>query len=106
MQETRANSRLSESDADRKVPPQVKLLVVESSGDQDAPGGAWAAIARVVFGTQFLAIADQVVVSGTSLLSTVLVGRFTVPSELGIYSTALPISWFTLAIQDALMLLP
>ncbi|MGA2494106.1 MAG: hypothetical protein ABSF67_14335 [Roseiarcus sp.] len=53
-----------------------------------------------------LALADQAVVSGASLLSTVAVGRWTLPSELGIYTIALSVSGSLLAVQDALILLP
>jgi hypothetical protein len=73
-----------ENDADRRASPQLKLHVVESSSSQDAERvGAWTAIVRIVFGTHFLALADQAIVSGTSVLSTVLVGRWAVPSQLG-----------------------
>jgi O-antigen/teichoic acid export membrane protein len=67
---------------------------------------AWAAITRIIFGTHALALADQAVVSGTSLLSTVLVGRFTQPSQLGIYVIGLSVLGFVLAVQDALILTP
>jgi O-antigen/teichoic acid export membrane protein len=108
MQKTEATGWPLESDADRKAPaPWLKLHVAESLGDEEAKrGGASSAFARVVFGTHFLALADQAVVSGTSLLSTVLVGRFTVPSQLGIYTIALSVLGSLLAVQDALILLP
>jgi O-antigen/teichoic acid export membrane protein len=108
MQKTEATGWPLQSDADRKAAaPRLKLHVAESSGDEEAkPGGAWAAFTRVVFGTHFLALADQAVVSGTSLLSTVLVGRFTAPSQLGIYTIALSVLGSLLAVQDALILLP
>jgi O-antigen/teichoic acid export membrane protein len=108
MQKTGATGWPPESDADRNAPPpRLKLYVTEQSGDEEAKrGGAWAALTRVVFGTHFLALADQAVVSGTTLLSTVLVGRFTVPSQLGIYTIALSVLGSLLAVQDALILLP
>lgn len=108
MPKTEATGWPLEIDADRKAPaPQLKLHVAESSGDQGAKrGGPWAALMRVVFGTHFLALADQAVVSGTSLLSTVLVGRWTVPSELGVYTIGLSVLGSLLAVQDALILLP
>jgi O-antigen/teichoic acid export membrane protein len=109
MQKTGATGWPLEGDADRKAPqPRLKLHVAESSGsDEEAKrGGAWATLTRVIFGTHFLALADQAVVSGASLLSTVLVGRFTVPSELGIYTIALSVLGSLLAAQDALVLLP
>ncbi|WP_456660573.1 hypothetical protein [Bradyrhizobium sp. JR3.5] len=60
----------------------------------------------IIFGTHALALADQAVVSGTSLMSTVLVGRFTQPSQLGIYAIGLSVLGFVLAVQDALILMP
>jgi O-antigen/teichoic acid export membrane protein len=96
-----------ERDEDRKAPPQLELTVVESAGDQDTRrGGAWAAMTRFLFGTHFLALADQAVVSGTSFLSTVLVGRWTVPGQLRVYTIGLSILGLVFAIQDALILLP
>ncbi|WGS18496.1 MULTISPECIES: hypothetical protein [unclassified Bradyrhizobium] len=65
-----------------------------------------AAITRVIFGTHALALADQAVVSGTSPLSTVLVGRYTQPSQLGIYTIGLSILGSVLAVRDALILMP
>src|SRR5260370_36685151 len=108
MQKTGATGWPLESDADREAPPpRLKLHVAESSGDEEAKrGGAWAALTRVIFGTHFLALADQAVVSGSSLLSTVVIGRFTVPNQLGIYTIALSILGSLLAVQDALILLP
>jgi O-antigen/teichoic acid export membrane protein len=108
MQKTGATGWPLESGADRKAPPpRLELHVAEQSGDQGVKrGGPWTAVMRVVFGTHFLALADQAVVSGTSLLSTVLVGRFTVPSELGVYTIGLSILGSVLAVQDALILLP
>jgi O-antigen/teichoic acid export membrane protein len=95
-----------EDNAERKAPP-LKLHVAESSGDEDAVRGVvLAATPSFVFRTQFLALADQAIVSGTSLLSTVVVGRFTAPSQLGIYTIAISILASVLAIQDALILLP
>jgi O-antigen/teichoic acid export membrane protein len=108
MQKTEATGRPLGGYGDREASsPRLKLLVGEPSVDQGAKrGGPWTAVMRVVFGTHFLALADQAVVSGTSLLSTVLVGRFTAPSQLGIYTIALSILGSLLAVQDALILLP
>ncbi len=108
MQKTGATGWPREGDADRNAPPpRLKLYVADSSGDQAAKlGEPWAALTRVMFGTHFLALADQAVVSGTSLLSTVLVGRFTTPSQFGIYMIALSVLGSLLAVQDALILLP
>lgn len=108
MQKTGATSAPLEGDAHHEAPPlRLNLHVAESSGEQGAKrGGRWSVLAQIVFGTHFLALADQAVVSGTSLLSTVLVGRWTVPSQLGVYTIGLSILASLLAVQDALVLLP
>jgi O-antigen/teichoic acid export membrane protein len=115
MQKTEAKSWPLENDAGHSEPLRPKLHVAESSNDPIADssgdpsakrGGLWAALVRIVFGTHTLALADQAVFSGTSLLSTVLVGRWTVPSQLGIYTIGLSILGSLLAVQDALILLP
>ena len=111
MLETRATSRSVAVNAGRTASPPLELHVVDSSEGKDGTTegtrrGRWAAVTRVVFGTHFLALADQAVVSGTSLVSSALVGRWTVPSELGIYSIGISILASLLAVQDALILLP
>ena len=58
------------------------------------------------FGTHALALADQAVVSGTSFLATVLIGRWSDASELGVYALAISILASTLAVQDSLVSLP
>lgn len=113
MQDSGATSRPFQSDAGRDAMPRLKLHAVENRAwyglrwvQGTRSGKAWAAITAVVFGTHFLALADQAVVSGASLLSMVLVGRFTVPSQLGIYTIGVSILGSVLAVQDALILLP
>jgi O-antigen/teichoic acid export membrane protein len=110
MVDTGATRRSEAVDAGHDTPPQLELHIVDSSEGKEGTDGtarrAWIALRRVVFGTHFLALADQAVVSGTSLLSTVLVGRFTVPSQLGIYAIGISILGSVLAVQDALILLP
>ena len=80
------------SDVEGEVRPRRTLHVAGSSADQGAKrGGPWAALMRVAFGTHVLALADKAVVSGTSLLSIVLVARWTVPSELDLTLSAVRI---------------
>lgn len=106
MGKTGATGQSLEDHAGHEAPPRP-VVVAEPSGHQARErGGAWAAVVRFAFGTHCLALADQAVVSGTSLLSTVLVGRWTVPSELGIYTIGLSVLGSMLAVQDALILLP
>lgn len=107
MRETVATGQ-PESDADRGLrSKRPKLHVVEASGGKSAiRSGRWPSLLGVLFGTHILALADQVVVSGTALLSTVMVGRWTTPSEFGVFMIGLSILGSLLAAQDALVLLP
>jgi O-antigen/teichoic acid export membrane protein len=106
MLETGATSRALASYADSNA-QGPKLYVVESSGDQDAErAGLWAALMRILFGTHFLALADQAIVSGSSFASTVIVARWTVPSQLGIYSIGISLLVSSLTIQEALISIP
>jgi O-antigen/teichoic acid export membrane protein len=57
-------------------------------------------------GMHTLALVDQAIVSGTSFLSTVLVGRWTAPSELGIYAVVLSLLITLLCFQESLLSLP
>ena len=75
------------------------------AGEPDAvKKRAW--ILRIISGTHVVALADQAIVSGTSFLTIVLVGRWTVPSELGVYSIGISLLASLLAVQDSLILLP
>lgn len=56
-----------------------------------------------ISGTRTLALADQAVVSATSFITSVMVGRATVPSQLGMYALASSILIFTLNVQEALV---
>jgi len=53
-----------------------------------------------------LALADQAIVSGASFLATVLIARWTFPSELGLYSIGISLLISSLAIQESLISLP
>lgn len=73
----------------------------------------WELIRRLVakavglaFSPQVLALADQALVSAASFLTTVLIGRYTFPSQLGIYALAGSVLiWLTNA-QESLVSLP
>lgn len=56
--------------------------------------------------TTFLALADQAVVSATSLLTTILVGRFCGSEGLGYFSLALSVLLLTIGIQVSLVSTP
>ena len=57
-------------------------------------------------GTHILAVLDQLLVSGTSFLMTVAVGRWTSARELGIYAIAMSVVAAATAFQDALIIKP
>ena len=61
---------------------------------------------RFVFGTHFLALVDQAIVSGASFASMVIVARWTVPTQLGIYSIGISLLVASLTIQEVLISLP
>jgi O-antigen/teichoic acid export membrane protein len=61
---------------------------------------------RVVLPAHFLPLADQAVVSGTSLLTTLLIARWSNPTELGIYVVGASLLLSVLAFQESLILEP
>jgi hypothetical protein len=84
-----------------EVPAKVRTIARETRG-------RWARllhIAWVTWRTHVFAALDQTVVSGTAFLTTVLVGYWTFPSELGIYSIGFSLLASLLAFQDSLILL-
>jgi len=56
--------------------------------------------------TRGLALVDQAVVSGTSFLTTVMIARWALPNELGIYAMAISLLVSWVAVQETLVLLP
>src|SRR5260370_955326 len=77
------------------VPPNA-------STTQQATRGSWVNLLRTAWGTwgtQALALADQAVVSGASFLTTVVIGRWTFPSQLGVYSIGISLLVSSLVIQ-------
>jgi O-antigen/teichoic acid export membrane protein len=75
-------------------------------GSSGGPVGTWARLRRAVAAKDTLAILDQAVVSGTSFLTTVLIGRACGAGELGVYSlgTSLLVTWA--CVQESLIALP
>jgi len=61
---------------------------------------------RVALARPTMALADQAVVSGTSFVTTVLIGRFAAMSELGLYSLASSVLIAILCVQDSLITQP
>jgi O-antigen/teichoic acid export membrane protein len=61
---------------------------------------------RFLSGMHALALADQAVVSGTSFLTSVLIGRWAGSSQLGIYAIGLSLLISVVAVQNSLISLP
>src|SRR5438132_4331641 len=68
--------------------------------------GSWSRFFDTGSGNQALALIDQAVVSGTSFLTTILIGRWCGAGELGVYSLgfSLLVSWGS--VQNSLISLP
>jgi O-antigen/teichoic acid export membrane protein len=66
----------------------------------------WTKALRNVSETHALALADQAVVSGTSFLAMVMIGRAASPSELGVYALVISLLIWLLMSQDSLITLP
>ncbi|HMK90537.1 MAG TPA: hypothetical protein VK446_13015 [Methylocystis sp.] len=79
--------------------------IAEAGCYRDA-GGLIGKLRRLAFAAPMLALADQAVVSGASFCTTVMVGRWSSPGELGVYALATSIMISCVAIQDALISLP
>ena len=76
---------------------------------QEATRWWWVSLLRTAWGTwgtHALALADQAVVSAASFLTTVVIARWTVPNELGLYSIGISLLVSSLAIQESLISLP
>jgi O-antigen/teichoic acid export membrane protein/tRNA A-37 threonylcarbamoyl transferase component Bud32 len=68
--------------------------------------GPGASLRGIGSGAHILALTDQGLVSATSFLTTVIVGRSTQPSELGLYAIGLALLASCLCIQEALISTP
>jgi len=53
-----------------------------------------------------VALVDQAILSGTSFLTTVAIGRLAGEAELGVYAVGVSVALIVLAIQDSLILIP
>ena len=74
----------------------------------DAAKRSWSSLGllRLLSGIHVLALADQAVVSATSFLTTVLVGRYTDPSQLGAYAIGNSVLASLFTVQGSLITLP
>ena len=61
---------------------------------------------RLVSREHVLSLVDQVVVSGTAFLTTLLVARWSGPSQLGVYAVGISLLGFLLTCQDSLIIEP
>jgi O-antigen/teichoic acid export membrane protein/tRNA A-37 threonylcarbamoyl transferase component Bud32 len=73
---------------------------------QGQEGGLRASLRGIASGAHILALTDQGLVSATSFLTTVIVGRSTQPSELGFFAIGLALLASCLCIQEALISTP
>jgi O-antigen/teichoic acid export membrane protein len=94
---------------DRKITESV--LPVESLLWQMRPTAGpfsrlWNYAFRLVGREHILSLADQVVVSGTSFLTTLLIARWSDLRELGVYAVGISLVGFALTCQDSLILEP
>src|ERR1700694_915406 len=76
------------------------------STDRVEGRGAWRGLLSLVSGIHVLALLDQVVVSAASFLTTVTIGRFTDPSQLGAYAIGISVLASSFTIQGSLITLP
>jgi O-antigen/teichoic acid export membrane protein len=93
---------------DQGVLPEEREPAAES-GEPEGPAGRGrlgARLAALAQGKNTLALLDQVAVSGTSFLATVLVGRWCGAGELGVYSLGVSLLVTSACIQDALIGMP
>jgi O-antigen/teichoic acid export membrane protein len=67
---------------------------------------AWARLLRIISVSHILALADQVVVSGASFLTMILVARWTDAAHLGIFAIAISVLAVPIAIQHSLVVQP
>ena len=84
----------------------VDIFADAGSGRGSPVAGLAKRLRGFLFGAHGLAILDQFVVSGTSFVSTVLIGRAAGAAELGSYAIAVSVFASMMAVQNALILLP
>ena len=77
-----------------------------SSGLSAASRNGWLKALGLVSGVEVFAFADQAVVSATSFFTTVMVGRYSNPAELGAYAIGISVLAVMYTIQGSLISLP
>lgn len=93
----------SQADAEREG---AKGSVRAGAGARDAARIIVDKAVRVLTAQPSLALLDQAVVSGASFATTVMIGRFTYPSQLGLYALAGSILIWLANAQESLVSLP
>ena len=89
------------------TPPAQQACVPADAGAQRAGNrGVWQGLWSRISGVHALALVDQVVVSAASFLTTVTIGRFTDPSQLGAYAIGISVLASSFTIQGSLITLP
>src|SRR5712691_13360838 len=85
-------------------PPQLvqACVVAQRSDVKSIP----TKILQLLCNEHALAVFDQLLVSGTSFVAAVLIGRFAGSAELGVYSIAISLLASMLALQNERVLLP
>jgi O-antigen/teichoic acid export membrane protein len=88
---------------------QTCVVPADTSTTQGKPRGTWVSFLRTAWRrwqTHAFALADQAVVNGASFLTTVVIARWTFPSELGLYSIGISLLVSSVAIQESLITIP
>src|ERR1700674_3835450 len=88
------------------TPASRTSVAADASTGRAERSWAWPGLLRLISGIHVLALADQAVVSATSFVTTVLVGRYTDPSQLGAYAIAVSVLASLFTIQGSLITLP
>jgi len=78
----------------------------DTGTDRPEKKKAWLLLPRFISGAHVLALADQGVVSAASFLTTVIIGRWTDASQLGIYAIGISVLASSYTIQGSLITLP
>jgi O-antigen/teichoic acid export membrane protein len=84
---------------------QAQTAADGGSGGVQRRGG-WQGFLSLISGIHALALVDQVVVSAASFLTTVIIGRFSDPSQLGTYAIGISVLASLFTIQGSLITVP
>jgi O-antigen/teichoic acid export membrane protein len=82
------------------------MRVLISAADGSALGRIWYRVVRGASRDHALALTDQAIVSGTSLLTTLLIARWSNPAQLGVYTVGTTLLLSIVGFQESLILEP